>query len=235
MNFSRRNIMTLVGAVALAGVLIAAGLYGPSAWRVLTGTGTPGEQVVQQMPPVDQVSPTAGEVGTPPAMDPSAAGVQENTPDANTSNTKKYAEPDQTKLNLAPSLVGYFGSSALGQTAETLAFGAAWNIHQYVDGYLFGVTAGPQMNEADIRKYIIFHKALWDKQMESEPNAKQAATFTSYFSNLLNRGIDAFDVKDPVRIDQFHQELHDMDCHLMRDDMAAKVYGATPFPTKRTE
>lgn len=233
MNFSRKNIMTLVGVVALAGVLIAAGLYGPMAWRALTGTDMPSEQVITQTPPVDQVAAT--DDGVTPPTDPSAAGVPENSPDANTNGTKKYLDPDMTKMNLAPSLEGFFGDNALSPTAKTLAFGAAWNIHQYVDGYLYGVTAGPQMNQADIRKYIIFHKALWDKQLESEANTKQAAQFTAYFSNLLNRGADAFDAKDPVRIDQFHQEIHDLDAHLLRDDASAKSYGATPFATKRSE
>ncbi|MCL1791159.1 MAG: hypothetical protein FWG40_07360 [Peptococcaceae bacterium] len=231
MNFSRRNIMTLVGVVALAGVLIAAGLYGPTAWRVITGTEEPSNQVITQVPPVDQ--PASTDDMTPPlVVDPATAGVPGNT-NEDTAGTKKYVEPDQTKMNLAPSLEGFFGDTALGPSSKSLAFGAAWNIHQYVDGYLFGVTAGPQMNEADIRRYIIFHKALWDSQMEKEQNLRQAATFTSYFANLLNRGIDAFDAKDAVRIDQFHQELHDLDMHLMRYDMDARVYGATPFPTKR--
>ncbi|MDR2736710.1 MAG: hypothetical protein LBB49_04020 [Gracilibacteraceae bacterium] len=232
MNFSRRNIMTLLGAVALAGVLIAAGLYGPSAWRVITGADEPGNQVITQVPPVDQAAGT--DDAMPLVVDPSTAGVSENTNEG-VAGAKKYVEPDLAKMNLAPSLEGFFGDSALSTSAKSLAFGAAWNIHQYVDGYLYGVTAGPQMNEADIRRYIIFHKALWDNQMEKEQNVKQAATFNTYFANLLNRGIDAFDAKDPVRIDQFHQELHDLDMHLLRDDMSARVYGATPFPTKRSE
>jgi len=91
------------------------------------------------------------------------------------------------------------------------------------------------MNEADIRKYIVFHKTLWDKQMESEANLSNGATFDVYIRNLLNRGIDAFDAKDKVRIEQFHLEIHDLDTHLLRDDMSSKVYGATPFATKRSE
>ncbi|MCL1917955.1 MAG: hypothetical protein FWG14_06515 [Peptococcaceae bacterium] len=231
MNFSRKNIMTLVGALALAGVLIAAGLYGPSAWRGLTGTTEPTDEVVMQTPPVDQTEPPAEEAAAP--TDPSAAGVPENKPGSNEDGSKKYAEPDLAKMTLAPSLEGYFGSQGLSQESQTLAYGAGWNIHQYVDGYLYGVTAGPQMDEVDIRKYILFHKTLWEKQMEKEANAKQAATFTTYFVNLLNRGMDAFEAKDQIRIDQFHQELHDFDSHLMRNDAEAKVYGATPFSTKR--
>jgi hypothetical protein len=229
MNFSRKNIMTLVGALALAGVLIAAGLYGPSVWRGLTGSTESTDQVITQTPPVDQTP--AEEAVTP--TDPSAAGVPENK--SNDDGSKKYVEPDLAQINLAPSLEGYFGSQGLSQEIQTLAYGAGWNVHQYVDGYLYGVTAGPQMDEVDIRKYILFHKTLWEKQMEKEENAKQAATFATYCVTLLNRGIDAFEAKDPIRIDQFHQELHDFDSHLMRDDVKAKVYGATPFSTKRSE
>jgi len=50
----------------------------------------------------------------------------------------------------------------------------------------------------------------------------------------LNSGIDALDSKDKTRIEQFHQGLHDMDAHIMRNDLSSKVYGATPFATKRT-
>lgn len=231
MNFSRKNIMTLVGALALAGVLIAAGLYGPSAWQGLTGSAEPTDQVIMQTPPVDQTEPPAETAVTP--TNPSAAGVPENK--SKDDGSKKYVEPDLAQMKLAPSLEGYFGSQGLSQEIKTLAYGAGWNIHQYVDGYLYGVTAGPQMDEVDIRKYILFHKTLWEKQMEKEANAKQAATLATYFVNLLNRGIDAFEAKDPIRIDQFHQELHDFDSHLMRNDSNAKVYGATPFSTKRSE
>jgi hypothetical protein len=233
MNFSRKNIMTLAGALVLAGALIAAGLYGPSVWRNLTGTEEPSAEVIMQTPPVDPVMPAAGEV-EPPPMDPSAAGVPDNKPGSNADGTKKYAEPDLAKMNLAPSMEEFFNANALSKDAQTLAYGAGWNVHQYVDGYLYGITAGPQMDEVDIRKYIIFHKALWDKQMEKEANGSNAGRFTAYFANLLNRGIDAFDTKDPVRIDQFHQELHDFDSHLMRSEAGSKIYGATPFPTKRS-
>jgi hypothetical protein len=226
--------MTLVGAIALAGVLIAAGLYGPAAWRVLTGSETPGSQVINQTPPVDQAEPTTGD-GVVPPTGPTEAGLDPSNPNSEIPGAKKYVEPDMGQMNLAPSLEGYFGNNALSQTAQSLAYGAAWNIHQYVDGYLYGVTAGPQMNEDDIRKYIVFHKALWDKQLESEANAGQAAAYTAYFSNFLNRGIDAYDAKDPVRIDQFHQEIHDLDSHLFRNNGNARVYGATPFSTKRSE
>jgi hypothetical protein len=91
------------------------------------------------------------------------------------------------------------------------------------------------MNNADIKKYIVFHKTLWEKQMEKETKLSQAATFDTYMRNLMNRGIDAFDSNDKVRIEQFHQEIHDMDTHIFRDDLSSKIYGATPFATKRTQ
>ena len=114
-----------------------------------------------------------------------------------------------------------------------IAFGAAWNIHQYVDGYLYGPNAGPQMNEQDIKKYIVFHKSVWDNQIKKESQSKNASTYVNYLDVVFNRGIDAFDAKDKVRIEQFHQEIHDLDAHIMRNDTSAKVYGATPFATKR--
>lgn len=257
MNFNRRSIITLTGAVVLAAVIIVGGIYGPTAWKVFRGqAGVPEEQVVVQTPTVNyadsettsdqsvaqsdtQVPALSGEevaediatTTVPPVVDSNSANSS-----ANSSNeAKKYREPDLSLLNLAPSIEEYFGDGALSDSARTIAFGAAWNIHQYTDGYLYGATAGPQMNEQDIKKYIVFHKTLWEKQMESEANENKASTFDIYFINLLNRGIDAFDSKDKIRIEQFHQELHDLDAHLLRDDMSSKVYGATPFATKRSE
>ena len=89
------------------------------------------------------------------------------------------------------------------------------------------------MNEQDIKKYIVFHKTLWDKQLKNEANASKAVTFTSYLDVLLNSGIDALDSKDKTRIEQFHQGIHDLDAHIMRNDLSSKIYGATPFATKR--
>ena len=245
MDFSRKSILTLTGAVVLAGAIIIGGIYGPTAWKVFRGAEVPPDQVVIQSPPVNYGDPqggdnegdneeskgTTGNIATQPQ-------APQATPNNSTSNqivTKKYKEPDLSLLNLAPSLEDYFGEGALSDASRTLAFGACWNIHQYVDGYLYGITAGPQMNEEDIRKYIIFHKTLWEKQMENEVNSNRAATFDVYFRNLLNRGIDAFDTKDKIRVEQFHQEIHDLDTHLFRDDMSSRVYGATPFGTKRSE
>jgi len=246
MNFSRKSVLTLTGAVVLAGAIIVGGIYGPTAWKVFRGqAGTPQDQVVIQSPPVNYADPKAGDNKASPTGDTSApttgstATKPNSTPNAgtgtDTAGIKKYREPDLSLLNLAPSIEEYFSEGALSDAARTLAFGASWNIHQYVDGYLYGVTAGPQMNELDIKKYIVFHKTLWEKQMENEVNSNQAATFDVYFRNLLNRGIDAFDTKDKIRIEQFHLEIHDLDSHLFRDDMSSKVYGATPFATKRSE
>ncbi len=245
MNFSRKSILTLAGAIVLAGAIIVGGIYGPTAWKVFRGQAEiPEDQVVIQTPPVNyavpgegdtQVSSSNGEEST------ATIGETPSKPDTNSNTSpdskgiKKYKEPDLSLMNIAPSIEDYFGEGALSDAARTLAFGASWNIHQYADGYLFGVTAGPQMNEPDIKKYIIFHKTLWEKQMENEANSNQAATFDVYFRNLLNRGVDAFDTKDKIRIEQFHLEIHDLDTHLFRDDMSSKVYGATPFATKRSE
>jgi len=245
MNFSRKSILTLSAAIILAGAIIVGGIYGPTAWKVFRGqTAAPEDSVVIQTPPVNYVEEeTAGEEA--PAKEESTPAEPTTASNNNNSNNNqnaasppgivKYREPDLSLLNLAPSIEDYFGESGLSDAAKTLAFGTAWNIHQYVDGYLFGITAGPQMNEEDIKKYIIFHRTLWEKQMENEANLKNAATFDVYMRNLLNRGIDAFDNKDKVRIEQFHQEIHDMDTHLFRDDQSSKVYGATPFSTKRSD
>ncbi|HHV63587.1 MAG TPA: hypothetical protein GXX46_00690 [Peptococcaceae bacterium] len=256
MIFSRKSILTLVGAIVLAGVIIVGGIYGPTAWKVFRGqVENPEDQVVIQTPPVNYAEQTGeendegtstevenkgtssgGEAAEPTtgSQQPSDSGSNSNS-EIDPNGIKKYREPDLSLLNLAPSIEGYFGEGALSDAARTLAFGAAWNIHQYTDGYLFGITAGPQMNEPDIKRYIVFHKTLWEKQMENEQNLSKAATFDVYFRNLLNRGIDAFDSKDKIRIEQFHQEIHDLDCHLFRDDISSKVYGATPFATKRSE
>jgi len=248
MNISRKNALTLGGAIILAGVIIVGGIYGPTAWKVFRGQAeAPEDQVVIQTPPVNYADTAAGEnnealsngeelsTSAETAVQPENTSGTQTGEVANQGGVKKYLEPDLSLMNIAPSIEDYFGQGALSDSARTLAFGAVWNIHQYVDGYLYGATAGPQMNEADIRKYIVFHKTLWDKQMESEANLSNGATFDVYIRNLLNRGIDAFDAKDKVRIEQFHLEIHDLDTHLLRDDMSSKVYGATPFATKRSE
>ncbi|KUO59518.1 MAG: hypothetical protein APF84_19650 [Gracilibacter sp. BRH_c7a] len=243
MDFSRKSLLTLTGAVVLAGIIIVGGIYGPTAWKVFRGQAeVPEDQVVIQTPPINYGDSEAGNntegnngdsSATTGNVTPNSTPNSESTTDS--AGIKKYKEPDLSLLNLAPSVEEYFGEGALSDAARTLAFGACWNIHQYADGYLYGITAGPQMNEDDIRKYIIFHKTLWEKQIENEVNSNRAATFDVYFRNLLNRGIDAFDTKDKVRIEQFHQEIHDLDTHLFRDDMSSRVYGATPFATKRSE
>ena len=89
------------------------------------------------------------------------------------------------------------------------------------------------MNEEDIKKYIVFHKTLLDKHYKNEANIAKASTLTGYLDVLLNSGIDAFDAKDKARIEQFHQGIHDLDTHLLRNDPNSKIYGATPFATKR--
>lgn len=243
MDFSRKSLLTLTGAVVLAGVIIVGGIYGPTAWKVFRGQAeVPEDQVVIQTPPINYGDQGA-ENDTEGNNEGSSATTGDVTPNATPNSgsatdqvgIKQYKEPDLSLMNIAPSVEDYFGEGALSDAARTLAFGACWNIHQYTDGYLYGITAGPQMNEDDIRKYIIFHKTLWEKQIENEVNSNRAATFDVYFRNLLNRGIDAFNSKDKVRIEQFHQEIHDLDTHLLRDDLSSRVYGATPFATKRSE
>lgn len=240
MKFSRKSVLTLTGAVILAGAIIVGGIYGPTAWKVFRGQAEDSQdQVVIQTPPVNYADPQAGDnKEAPDEGDNSSTAADPNSSSDggfSADGIKKYREPDLSLMNLAPSIEDYFHEGALSDAARTLAYGACWNIHQYVDGYLFGITAGPQMNEEDIRKYIVFHKTLWEKQIENEVNSNHAATFDVYFRNLLNRGIDSFDSKDKVRIEQFHQEIHDLDTHLFRDDLSSKVYGATPFATKRSE
>ncbi|MDR3270560.1 MAG: hypothetical protein LBT32_03470 [Peptococcaceae bacterium] len=251
MRFDQRKIITLAGALVLAGVVVIAGVYGPSAWKVFWDKNTASEQVVIQNPPVDQMAPAnqntlAGQGANDQNIAPANAtsvtstpGVPEQPnvqPQVDVSGAKKYQDPDLSLLSLAPSIRGYFsteGNSGLSDSAKTLAYQAAWNIHQYVDGYLFGPNAGPQMNEEDIKKYIVFHKALWDKQLKNEPDAAKAAAFTDYLGTLLNKGIDSFDAKDKLRIELFHQEIHDLDTQLFRSDPSSKIYGATLFSTKR--
>ncbi|MGI5901097.1 MAG: hypothetical protein ACOX7U_01320 [Desulfitobacteriia bacterium] len=235
MKISRKNLLTLAGVFVLAVAIIVGGIYGPTAWKVFRGQAeAPEDQVVIQTPPVNYVE-AAGDITPSETEETSPETGDTPPPGSNQGGVKKYQEPDMSLLNLAPSIEDYFGQGALSDSAKTLAFGAAWNIHQYVDGYLFGVEAGPQMNESDIKKYIVFHKTLWEKQMENEANLSKGATFDVYLRNLLNRGIDAFDSRDKVRIEQFHQEIHDLDTHLFRDDTSSKIYGATPFATKRSE
>ena len=232
----KKRIVTLVGTLVLAGVVVAAGVYGPSAWKVLMPQSAPAaDQVVIQSPAVDPIKAPAtnGEVA-PAGTATTPATTITTPPEADTGSKSKYREPDNTQIDLAPSVVSFFGETALSEDAKALVFGSAWNIHQYVDGILFGPAAGPQMNEQDIKKYIVFHKALLDKQFKNEVNASKAVTFTSYLDVLLNSGIDALDSKDKTRIEEFHQGIHDLDAHIMRNDLSSKIYGATPFATKRT-
>jgi len=247
MKIDQRKIVTLVGTLLLAGLVIVGGIYGPSAWKVLRQTVSPdASQVVIQDPPIrdqqqqpqEQPPPEEDQAGSDANTVPTVGNPSQTAPESQQSQSqspqvKKYREPDMSLLDMAPSIAKYFGPDALSDAARDLAYAAAWNIHQYVDGYLFGLTAGPQMNEEDIKKYIFFHKTLWDNRMKDEPNAAAGATFSHYMDVLFNRGIDAFDAKDKVRIEQFHQEIHDLDTHLFRNDPEAKVYGATPFATKR--
>lgn len=243
----KKRIVTLAGTLVLAGAVVAAGVYGPSVWKVFRQQSAITDQVVIQTPTVDNASSTNGSNGTmlpegtaPPASQGAAqttttAPSAINAPPQSDPGTKnKYKEPDTKLIDMAPSVTAFFGEAALSNDAKTLAFGSAWNIHQYVDGYLYGPAAGPQMNEEDIKKYILFHKTLLDKQYKNEANASKAASFTSYMDVLLNSGIDAFNSKDKTRIEQFHQGIHDLDAHLMRNDTSSKIYGATPFATKRT-
>jgi hypothetical protein len=250
----KKRIATLAGTLVLAGAVVAAGVYGPSAWKVFRQQGSTTDQnVVIQTPAVDSIGAPAnnGTSGTNGTVDktpngtapPGASGAAKPTataptnintpPQEETASKSKYREPDTKLIDPAPSVAAFFGENALSNDAKTLVFGAAWNIHQYVDGYLYGPAAGPQLNEQDIKKYIVFHKTLLDKQFTNEANVSKAATLTSYLDVLLNSGIDAFDSKDKTRIEQFHQGIHDFDAHIMRNDTNSKIYGATPFATKR--
>lgn len=244
----KKRILTLAGTLVLAGAVVAAGVYGPSVWKVLGPQSAITDPVVIQSPAVDSIGATAinGAKGTLPdgtappgtsgTVQPAATpGTTITAPSqGDTGSKSKYREPDNNLIDLAPSVAMYFGETALSNDAKSLAFGTVWNIHQYVDGLLYGPAAGPQMNEQDIKKYIVFHKTLLDKQFKNEANAAKAVTFTSYLDVLLNSGIDAFDSKDKTRIEQFHQGIHDFDTHIMRNDLSSKIYGATPFATKRT-
>jgi len=244
----KKRIVTLAGTLVLAGAVVAAGVYGPSVWKVFRQQSAVTDQVVIQSPAVDgtkaiegakdmvlpdgtappgKATPTATTAGTAPS-------TINSPPQADAGSKSKYREPDSKLIDLAPSVGMYFGENALSNDAKTLLFGAAWNIHEYVDGYLYGPAAGPQLNELDIKKYIVFHKTLLDKQFKNEANASKAAVLIGYIDVLLNRGIDAYDSKDKTRIEQFHQEIHDFDAHLMRNEVNSKIYGATPFATKRT-
>jgi len=248
----KKRIATLAGTIVLAGAVVAAGVYGPSVWKVFRQQSSITDQVVIQSPAVDgtkaiddgkgavlpdgtappeKTTPTATVPSTIPGTAPSTINPP---PQLDAGSKNKYREPDTKLLDLAPSIAMFFGENALSNDAKTLVFGAAWNIHEYVDGYLYGPAAGPQLNEQDIKKYIVFHKTLLDKQFKNEANASKAAVLTGYLDVLLNRGIDAYDSKDKARIEQFHQEIHDFDAHLMRNDVNSKIYGATPFATKRT-
>ncbi|WP_407306559.1 hypothetical protein [Desulfosporosinus sp. SB140] len=250
----KKRIVTVAGTLVLAGAVVAAGVYGPSVWKVFRQQSSMSDQVVIQNPVVDGTNTSVSNAGagtgtgtgtgaalpdgtappgkaTPTVIAPSTINTP---PQGDTGSKNKYREPDTNLIDLAPSVAAYFGENALSNDAKTLVFGTAWNVHQYVDGYLYGPAAGPQMNEQDIKKYILFHKTLLDKQLKSEANAGKAAAFTSYLDVLLNSGIDAFDSKDKARIEQFHQGIHDLDAHIMRNDTNSKIYGATPFATKRT-
>lgn len=242
MNFDTRRILTLAGTLVLAVIVVIAGIYGPSAWKVLQSQTQPEDaDVVIQTPPLnpeeipaaDSPVITAPDIAETTTPDSAEAATQPAQP-ANPGTNKKYREPDPAQMDLAPSIAGYFSSSgggSLSDQAADIAFTSAWNIHQYVDGYLFGPTAGPQMNEEDIKKYIVFHKSLWDKQLRADDIRESA--MSTYIGLVLNRGIDVFDAKDKLRIEQFHQEIHDLDTHLLRNDVNSKTYGATPFATKR--
>lgn len=245
----KKRILTLAGTLVLAGAVVAAGVYGPSVWKVFRPSTPITDSVAIQTPPVnsgtDSSSGTNGSNGTlpnstaPPGTSNSITPAASTVPNTSSTSpqgegsTGKYKEPDTKFMDLAPSVTKFFGDDALSNDAKTIVFGAAWNIHEYVDGYLFGPTAGPQMNEQDIKKYIVFHKTLLDKQLKNEPNAAKVSAFTGYLDLIFNQGIDAFDSKDKVRIEQFHQAIHDLDTHLMRNDVSSKIYGATPFATKR--
>jgi hypothetical protein len=242
----KKRIVTLVGTLVLAGAVVAAGVYGPSAWKVFRQQSAITDNVVIQSPTIDSIGASGinGSNGTAPpgtsgTVQPATTVVTPPTtitapPQGDTGSKSKYREPNTNLIDLAPSVAMFFGESALSNDAKSLIFGTAWNIHQYVDGYLFGSAAGPQMNEEDIKKYIVFHKTLLDKQFKNEANASKAATFTGYLDVLMNTGIDSFDAKDKTRIEQFHQGIHDLDTHIMRNDLSSKIYGATPFATKRT-
>ncbi|OLN31796.1 hypothetical protein [Desulfosporosinus metallidurans] len=246
----KKRIVTLAGTLVLAGAVVAAGVYGPSAWKVFRQQSSiTDKEVVIQTPAVDSIGApknngaidTAPNGTAPPGTGTSGAAQPTATapttintpPQGETVSKSKYREPDTKLIDLAPSVAMFFGEAALSNDAKTLVFGSAWNIHQYVDGYLYGPAAGPQLNEQDIKKYIVFHKTLLDKQFKNEANVSKAVTFTGYIDVLLNSGIDAFDSKDKTRIEQFHQGIHDLDAHILRNDVNSKVYGATPFATKR--
>jgi hypothetical protein len=241
MEFDRKKVLTLAGTLVLAGAVVVGGIYGPSAWKVFMNKAAPEEDsVIIQTPVIESAipqepnateSPPEQNTGVSPAVTVTEPPGINAAPQGDVAGPKKYRAPDDKDIDLAPSIAGFFGENGLSQDARNLVFGAAWNIHQYVDGYLFGPNAGPQMNEEDIKRYIVFHRSLWDQRLKSESN--QAPQFTEYFSALLNRGADAFDTKDKIRIEQFHQEIHDLDTHLMRNDQSSKIYGATPFATKR--
>ncbi|KUO70635.1 MAG: hypothetical protein APF81_06325 [Desulfosporosinus sp. BRH_c37] len=243
----KKRIVTLAGTLVLAGAVVAAGVYGPSVWKVFRQQSAITDSVVIQSPTVDSsganaingangISNGTAPIGTSGVVQSAATPANTITapPQGDTGSKSKYREPDSKLLDLAPSVATFFSETALSNDAKSLAFGTAWNIHQYVDGYLFGPAAGPQMNDLDIKKYIVFHKTLLDKQLKNEANVSKAVTFTSYLDVLLNSGIDAFDSKDKTRIEQFHQGIHDLDTHIMRNDLSSKIYGATPFATKRT-
>lgn len=240
----KKRIVTLAGTLVLAGAVVAAGVYGPSVWKVFRQQSSITEQVVIQSPAVDSTQAIDGTKSTvlpegtaPPGKATSTATVPSTLnppPQGDVGSKSKYREPDTKQIDLAPSVSTFFGENALSNDAKTLVFGTAWNIHQYVDGYSYGPAAGPQLNEVDIKKYIVFHKTMLDKQFKNEANASKAVALTTYLDVLLNRGIDAYDSKDKTRIEQFHQEIHDLDAHLMRNEMNSKIYGATPFATKRT-
>jgi len=233
----KKRVVTLAGTLVLAGAVVAAGVYGPSVWKVLGPQSAITDQIVIQSPAIDSSGSTTDSTappGTSETVQPAAPTTTITAPpQGDTGSKSKYREPDSKLIDLAPSVAIFFGETALSNDTKSLAFGTAWNIHQYVDGYLFGLAAGPQMNEEDIKKYIVFHKAVLDKQYKNEANGSKAVTFTSYLDVLLNSGIDAFDSKDKTRIEQFHQGIHDLDTHLMRNDLSSKIYGATPFATKR--
>lgn len=81
MRLDRRKILSLTGAVALAGVVIVGGIYGPTAWKVLRGqvNMVPSEEVVIQTPPVN--STASGQEATSPS-DSATEGQANNPPSA---------------------------------------------------------------------------------------------------------------------------------------------------------
>ncbi len=134
MKLDRKKILSLTGAVALAGVVIVGGIYGPTAWKVLRGQVNmiPSEQVILQTPPVNSNVDASGQTEILPS-DNNAGGQTNNSssvqPQGSTSTptdqkgNKKYTEPDISLINPAPSIAGYFGTNALRMQQKHLHLG----------------------------------------------------------------------------------------------------------------